>query len=161
MIHKQYTFTVDSRVFCILCVLSFYHLNPIIVITLSTLAQATAQEVFDQAYIHLLTQNEKSINYESDTGTCLYRGPNGLKCAVGCFIAEDEYTPKIEKVSWSSIVVNERVDYFAKKVDVNCQHNGLLKTLQNIHDETPVTSWKVMLQDTAITYNLTCPELPL
>ena len=45
------------------------------------------QEIFDTVSVHLLTQNEKS--QESDFyRSCLYRGPNGTKCAVGCLIKD-------------------------------------------------------------------------
>lgn len=56
-------------------------------ITLSNLHEATAQQVFDQAALHLLTQNRKS---KEDT-KCAYRTKEGLRCAAGCFISEEEY----------------------------------------------------------------------
>lgn len=43
-------------------------------ITLKTLPQATAQEVFNQIRDHLLTQNCQSREGQGK-GLCLYRGP--------------------------------------------------------------------------------------
>ncbi len=54
-------------------------------ITLATLPEATAQEVYSQVRKHLLTQKMKSI--EEGKG-CVYRGPDGLMCAAGCLISD-------------------------------------------------------------------------
>ena len=43
------------------------------------------QEVFDKVAIHLLTQNAKALN---SGGLCVYKTPNGLRCAVGCLIPD-------------------------------------------------------------------------
>lgn len=50
------------------------------------------QEIFDTVSVHLLTQNEKSQE-SSFYSSCLYRGPNGTKCAVGCLIKDEFYQP--------------------------------------------------------------------
>jgi hypothetical protein len=55
-------------------------------ITLETLPQATAQEVFDQVATHLLTQRQRSTT----KGNCAYRGDDGLKCAAGCLLGPDD-----------------------------------------------------------------------
>lgn len=41
---------------------------------------------------------------ENDIGQCLYRHPNGNKCLAGCFIPDDIYTTKMEKVSIDSLM---------------------------------------------------------
>ena len=43
----------------------------------------TRQAAFNKVARHLLRQNAKSTNKD---GECLYRGPNGLRCAVGALI---------------------------------------------------------------------------
>lgn len=63
-------------------------------ITLKTLPQASEQEVLDQIAVHLLTQKQKCNNGKDQTDPnyqCLYRNEEGLKCAAGCLIADDEY----------------------------------------------------------------------
>lgn len=50
----------------------------------------TNEEIFEKVRTHLLTQNAKSMI----DGICLYRGPNGLKCAVGCLIEDEHFDPE-------------------------------------------------------------------
>lgn len=99
-----------------------------IMITLKTLPQATAQEVFDQVINHLAHQKVRSI--EEDYGlTCRYRYEKSdgtvLKCAAGCLIDDDEYYSHFERKSW--IVLIER-----KMVPEDHQH--LIADLQKAHD---------------------------
>ena len=51
------------------------------------------QEIFDKIYLHLIEQGRKSI--DSD-GQCMYRSPDGDKCAIGCLIPDELYTPELE-----------------------------------------------------------------
>jgi hypothetical protein len=95
-------------------------------ITLATLDKATAQEVLDQAVTHLLTQNAKSVV----GGHCAYRGDNRLKCAAGCFIADDEYEPEMERKSWYGMVTSGYVPTAA--------HKTLMQDLQCAHDNNPL-----------------------
>jgi len=45
------------------------------------------QEMFNAAYIDLAGQGfERSVN----GGICLYRGPNGTKCAIGYCLSDEE-----------------------------------------------------------------------
>ena len=98
-------------------------------ITLATLKDATAQQVFDQVVAHMIKQGERSIQNGS---MCLYRGPNGLKCAAGCLIADDEYEEYFDKGAdsgggnWSSMILNNSApDY----------HASLIFQLQRAHDQ--------------------------
>lgn len=52
----------------------------------------TLQEIYSTVRQHLLTQNARSAK----NGNCLYRGPNGTKCAAGALIPDEIYTPSIE-----------------------------------------------------------------
>ena len=40
------------------------------------------QEFFNEAYLGLINQMKQSRHEDNDK-ICLYRGPNGLKCAIG------------------------------------------------------------------------------
>lgn len=108
-------------------------------ITLKTLPQSTAQEVFDQVATHLLTQNQKSLQFCNDNilDLCMYRGAGTLKCAAGCLIADEEYDPTLEKASWKTLV---------KRDIVPKEHSTLIIDLQCIHDRTEVSEWKEELQ---------------
>ena len=107
-------------------------------ITLKTLPQATEQQVFDQVATHLLTQGRKSEN----AGTCLYRGPEGTKCAAGCLIGKSEYRAYWEGRSWSGL---------AGEGSVPEEHLDLIIALQKIHDHpdwrlrTLARSWREKL----------------
>lgn len=102
-------------------------------ITLKTLPQATEQEVFDQVAAHLLTQRQKS---QISSGDCAYLAPNGLKCAAGCLIGEEEYDPGFETWGWHSLV---------KKGLVPNEHKWFILDLQALHDSCPVENWEVEL----------------
>lgn len=104
-------------------------------ITLKTISQASLQEIFDQAAKHLLTQNEKSQDIINGILTCVYRQSNELKCAVGVFIADDEYSLEMERVA----IESSRFDRFF--INANNQR-FFLDNLQEIHDNRLVKEWK-------------------
>ena len=132
-------------------------------ITLKTLHSATLQEIFDQAAKHLLTQNEQAMTFDKDGNkNCLYRSATGTKCAVGCFIADDEYSPQLENTAFlvfarvlqpSNMYTSEYVNTSnAKNIAVEKNWFGagldeqqyqLLSALQVMHDEyVPDTMYK-------------------
>lgn len=97
-------------------------------ITLATLADATEQQVFDQAARHLLTQKVRSVRLQPDGDNtpiyCAYRGDGGLMCAAGCFIGDDEYDERFEGTNWYEVAA--RNGYHA--------HTELMAQLQDAHD---------------------------
>lgn len=108
-------------------------------ITLETLPYATAQEVFNQAANHLLTQMVRSEN----EATCLYRYDTGtkiLKCAAGCFIGDSEYDKNMEKVAWTTLVERGKASE---------NHKDLIDRLQAIHDNAPIFNWRKRLASLA------------
>lgn len=112
-------------------------------ITLSTLNFVSEQQVFDQVAKHLLEQNKQSA-----TGNdCLYRGPEGLKCAAGCLISETEYTPEMDNVhgAWCDVV---RMGFAPSA------HCKLICDLQFIHDIYRPHHWRKQLAKVAKTYKL-------
>ncbi len=87
----------------------------------------SAQEVFDIVVNHLFTQGRPA--YDGVQG-CMYRAPDGLRCAVGVLIPDDLYDPAFE---------TNRSDFVLKKLfDANLadwrNHEELLNTLQETHD---------------------------
>lgn len=115
-------------------------------ITLATLDQATPQEVFDQAKNHLLTQNKKALRLLNSGDTrCAYRSPDGLKCAAGCFIADDEYVSNMEGMLWGTLV---------GYLEYGFAHFELIADLQSIHDQCDPLQWVESLQGVANKYNL-------
>jgi hypothetical protein len=115
-------------------------------ITLATLNEATEQAIFDQVGKHLLTQNKKSERNDK----CVYRSPEGLKCAAGCLISDEEYNPAMdsdgEGTSWESLIKRELIE--------TDKHKFIIRDLQRIHDDHYPDRWKSKLQDFAETNNL-------
>lgn len=114
-------------------------------ITLKTLPQATAQEVFDQVTRHLLTQLESA---KSTTWSCKYRleqSGHVLRCAAGCLIADDEYSEKFEGESWEFLTGHELVP---------SAHRDLIMSLQKVHDSYLVSEWPEQLRQLAEDYGL-------
>jgi hypothetical protein len=87
----------------------------------------TKQEIFDTVAIHLIKQGKKSVG---DDGNCLYRGPEGLKCAVGCLIPDEVYRPEMESRSVISLFKNFSELKFLQPFE------ALLRNIQNAHDES-------------------------
>ena len=112
-------------------------------ITLKTLPQATEQEVFDQIATHLLTQNKKARN-KLDT-RCNYKSADGLSCAAGCLIADDEYDESFEANGWCAL---------SSSNEVPREHDYLIDNLQTLHDESAVKDWKHDLVEFAKQHNL-------
>lgn len=94
------------------------------IITLATLEGATQQQVFDQVVSQMIKQGQQSA---LDNGLCKYRGPNGLMCAAGCLMSDDEYNPSFDRGagSWDMLV--------DKKL-VPPHHSALIRKLQICHD---------------------------
>ena len=114
-------------------------------ITLKTLPQATAQEVFDHVTQHLLKQGKKAI---SAIGACQYRVETAegvLKCAAGCLIADDEYNRMFEYLAWKSLVNDRKVP---------SAHKDLITSLQKMHDTCLVSEWPERLRQLAADYDL-------
>ena len=107
-------------------------------ITLATLEHATEQEVFDQVARHMLKQNARSW---SQDGACAYRGEEGLKCAAGCLISDEEAailnlaTENINTLPWSCLITRGVAPD---------KHRSLISALQIIHDSpdnVPEDDW--------------------
>lgn len=129
-------------------------------ITIKTLPQATLQQVFDQVAVHLLTQNKKAQGTTRRapnhvTTVCLYRSPDGCKCAAGCIIADDEYKPAFERKAIVAVIhgyfpeVYDAIDN-ASKEDVL----EFLQQLQRVHDKTSVDTWEMNLRQLATEHQL-------
>jgi hypothetical protein len=112
-------------------------------ITLKTLPQATEQEVFDQVAVHLLTQMKKSEEFRF--GQCVYRSRDGLKCAAGCLIGDDEYKEEMEGITWYKLIEIKKVPE---------SHSDLIRKLQILHDNFQPESWRNMLTNFAKDNNL-------
>jgi hypothetical protein len=93
------------------------------------------QEMFEIAVVNLLCQGERS----TECGDCLYRGPNGLKCAIGFLIPDEKYNETLECTPAGDILcMIPEVFGFRQDFDVT-EFNRVsvfLDNMQSIHDNT-------------------------
>ena len=106
----------------------------------------TNQKVFNAVATHLLKQNKRS----GFGLKCLYRGPNGLKCAVGVLIPDSIYEKDMESKNAGYLLDN----YPAVKKLLAGVSSGLLEKLQSIHDTVPMSQWKADLSYLAENFGL-------
>jgi hypothetical protein len=115
-------------------------------VTLKTLAEATAQEVFDQVVKHLLEQGKRSFKLDVDGDEfCLYRGSKGLKCAAGCLISDSEYKDDMEGRGWRNLV---NIGYASDA------HIDLIACLQAVHDKKELSTWREELLEISKRFDL-------
>lgn len=116
----------------------------------------TSQQIFNKVATHLLTQKKKSLKKKSlkktrgaDDDACLYRGPGGLKCAIGCLIPDSKYDECMENKIVKDILLNypELRPYLGA-------NESLLEDLQAIHDTDEVKEWFNQLKKTAKDHGL-------
>lgn len=126
-------------------------------ITLATLPQATAQQVFEQVARHLLTQKTKAGHMSTDIDegfVCSYRDSEGRTCAAGCLIGKDEYNPMWEGARWAALsapVPNSMFEPFAHRITA---HASLIVALQQVHDWYQPYDWHFRLTRVAEDYEL-------
>lgn len=125
------------------------------------------QEVFTTVAVHLLRQNEKSMGqYPSrnehmnghPVGGCMYRGDNGLKCAVGVLIPDSVYTLALEGECIAGN--NVRAALRLSSIDLGpATMENMLSALQRVHDNDPVYYWAERLSHLAFNFHLQMPDL--
>lgn len=109
----------------------------------------TAQELFDIVVAHLRKQGAKAMN---PNGNCLYRTKDGLSCAVGCLIPDNEYYSDLEYDNLPSIIQNRKLSTMLLE-EFN-EHSKLLVRLQEVHDLNEVYEWEEKLQKVANEFKL-------
>lgn len=91
----------------------------------------TKQETFDAVLFGIRAQGKPSWGYVSGVtgGLCLYRGPNGLKCAAGLLLPDEAYKPSFENERVNGVDGPGAALRLAGYFDAT-----LLNRLQNCHD---------------------------
>lgn len=84
------------------------------------------QDIFDAAYKGLASQGFKQSK-SPNAGGCAYRGEDGLRCAVGHLIADENYNEGLEGLS-----ANDGSVLLAARLS-NCDAE-LLDDMQGAHD---------------------------
>ncbi len=98
----------------------------------------------DKLFCHIadamLRQGRQSVD---DNGMCVYRGPGGLRCAVGHLIADEEYSLAMEGLSVEALAKRSLPP---KRL---MPYESMLCRLQNIHDLYDVDTFGWMLEKLA------------
>ena len=116
-------------------------------------------EQFDLVAKHLLTQGSQSL--AADGRSCMYRGENGTKCAIGVVIADEFYDPSFEGASVCILYASPGVPIHIKQAlapymaVAPFEAKRLIRdlsggstypetwahVLQLVHDAVPVKNW--------------------
>lgn len=88
----------------------------------------TKQQIFDTVLTKL---REQGVASETSDGQCLYRGPNGLKCAVGHLIPDNVF-----KRDWEHRNAGTLPDEAYQAMGVALSDRAFLIELQDVHDFT-------------------------
>tara|TARA_R110000744_G_C18929865_1_gene512976 strand:+ start:77 stop:469 length:393 start_codon:yes stop_codon:yes gene_type:complete len=125
-------------------------------ITLANILSSSQQEIFNKCSEHLLKQNKKSID---ESVGCLYKDDNGLTCAIGCFITEEEYDPNMEQegIDGQTFISFFKKQYNFLSEDINegrLDNMSLLMALQYVHDNHDVEDWEISLKEVAKEFSL-------
>lgn len=104
----------------------------------------TNQEAFDRVSVHLIAQNERAVDV--DGHTCRLRTVDGLKCAVGCLIPDEDYRLALE----------------ANPVQVAAKFGvdpALAGALVYVHDDSEPEYWPSELRKVARAFGLNTKAL--
>jgi hypothetical protein len=94
-------------------------------------------EIFKKVEAHLLAQKVKSVDADGD---CMYRGNNGMMCAVGCLIKDEFYNTAMERVAVTAAFVHS---VLTKSIgDYNENTENMLSQLQTVHDDKKPEFWQ-------------------
>lgn len=108
------------------------------------------QEIFNIVAHHLLSQRVKALR----NGRCVYHGPDGTQCAVGCLIPNELYEEWMEghDVSYQRLADGEYSIVVAAHCEV--RQLSLLRILQGVHDNNEPIYWRGALKHVAKSFNL-------
>jgi hypothetical protein len=115
----------------------------------ATGGKMTPLQMFSKVQAHLLGQLEQSQN---DAGECVYRGPNGTMCAIGCLIKDEHYRPEFEGTAFDFLepigAALSRSCGYESRLGLVGEYPYLDRALvdwQNIHDGFRPGRWKEKL----------------
>lgn len=106
------------------------------------------QEIYDKVAEALLKQGCASVGEDS---TCLYRGPNGTRCAIGHLMPDESYDLEFEGTIAAGLPMTKLIPGIKKK------NLPLLYELQSAHDNWLVSNiekWKIDMKRIAVEFQL-------
>ena len=124
---------------------------------MTTQQRETLQYIFDFVASHLMEQGVKSA---TDGGHCLYSGPDGARCAVGCLLIDgageslDKFSPSLLSIDMGSFEPMFTAGFLRNSLPENPLLGALLSSLQVVHDDHKPSDWVEMLLNAANNNNL-------
>ncbi len=116
----------------------------------------TKQETFDRVVRALMLQGRRSqIKTPSGLPLCVYRHPEGLKCAAGHLIDDEDYVTEMEGTLASGGMVGRALRKNGHDIKLVCD-------LQSIHDGWEPSEWPEKLRLLAWRHRLSpavCPQI--
>ena len=112
------------------------------------------QDLFDTITTHLRTQGARATCETFDM--CVYHASDGRKCAIGCLIPDERYTPVLEGCDLRR---NGNVQSILRSLDID-PTNEMLREFQQTHDcFEPGSEWEREFRMIAQRYDLTYTEV--
>lgn len=99
-----------------------------------------AQQIFDKVATHLATQGKRAVSQHVDPYNCMYRSPDGGRCALGALIPDDEYDPDMEGQMATQLFDRWRGPPTLMAL---APHRALVVALQGAHDRRGDKFWDV------------------
>jgi len=116
-------------------------------LTTRMLGQLDRQDVFDIVAWHLLRQGTRATAF--DGVKCLYRAPDGKRCAIGWLIPDEVYSKALEFLGVRDLAERLIESEHAAFARFLYRHMPLLRSLQEMHDASVPAEWPVMLHTIA------------
>lgn len=111
------------------------------------------QQTFDKVVSHLRAQGRQAC---CSSGSCMYRAPDGSRCAAGILIADEHYSPALEgRNSSTPEVIRALVDSGVSEGDLS-----LVDDLQAVHDGCTPQHWEGELARVARVHRLEYAPCP-
>jgi len=107
----------------------------------------TVAEIIDFTKTALLAQGKRA--FDTNTHTCLYRGPENTRCAIGLLIPDDMYLPNMEQRQ-VEILLQEYSQLKPVLLPSDLDEESgtrFLQQLQRIHDDWPnAANWPAQFE---------------
>lgn len=109
------------------------------------------QQAFDIMVQHLRQQGRPS---RDDVAGCMYRGPDGTKCAVGALIPDELYRDNMEGRTIRPLLIQDCNAYSELCRLLDSIDLQLLEEMQTIHDHHTPANWERSFKECAEEFGL-------
>jgi hypothetical protein len=125
----------------------------------------TRQEIFDKAFLGVIAQGKKSARYNAQGQYigCRYRGPDGLKCAIGMLVDDETATHwdifgGVHDVAKEFVLAGDPLPEWMTEENME-----FLELIQSAHDDPTgdfVHGFILRMKSVAKHFGLSVPEIP-